>query len=206
MKKFLLAAVLALFPGFSQAQNCSTPPTCASLGFIYTAAQCGSLGTKCPFDTSKYFCEHPNRNAAVGNYFFEDSTVSTSSSANGKTAIGVVIKAPSSGNRGVVVHKHMYKSSYYEADNYCRALTVRGTVGRWRLPTDSELSTLLGNSTLRSKLSILGSTIKTGSGDWYWSCSNKSWNKIWLRRGTNVQEHTNKTDETGRNYLCVGEF
>ena len=206
MKTIFLAALLTLAAFPARAQNCSTPPTCASLGFIYTAAQCGSVGTKCPFDTSLYFCEHPNRNAAVGNYFFEDSTVSSSSYVNGKTAIGVVIKAPSSGNRGVVVHKNMYASSYYGADNYCRALTVRGIIGRWRLPTDSELSTLVGNSTLRSKLSTLGSTIKTGSDDWYWSCTNKDWSRIYVRRGTNVQEHTTKSDTTNRNYLCVGEF
>ena len=203
MKKFLLAAVLALFPGFSLAQNCSTPPTCASLGFIYTAAQCGSLGTKCPFDTSKYFCEHPNRNAAVGNYFFEDGTVSTSSSANGKTAIGVVIKAPSSDKRGVVAYISMFESSYFNADQACTSNNLRGPIGHWRLPTAYELSNMLDDKSLYNKLSALGITEKS---ECYWSGSSKDLDTVTIRTKTNHEDYLPKNSEKYCRISCVGEF
>ena len=80
----------------TSAQTCATPPTCESLGYIFTASQCtGRTVLKCPLDTSKIFCVSAAEAgettdcANVGDILYSDMTCSTAP-ISGKVAIGVV--------------------------------------------------------------------------------------------------------------------
>lgn len=59
--KYILAAGTAmLIPVTVAADTCSTLPSCASIGFTYSAADCGTLKKlKCPFGDA-YFCSGSN--------------------------------------------------------------------------------------------------------------------------------------------------
>ena len=61
----LFVSAFALFASTASAQtiNCGTLPSCDSLGYTDTVAQCPNKSIKCPFDTSKGTCLHE---AAVG--------------------------------------------------------------------------------------------------------------------------------------------
>lgn len=53
----IFSAATALMIHSSYAQDCSVPPTCGSLGFTMTAAQCGKAPMlKCPFDETAVYC------------------------------------------------------------------------------------------------------------------------------------------------------
>ena len=60
MKKLsLFVSAFALFASNSYADiNCATLPTCESLGYNDTVAQCPNKSIKCPFDTAKGTCLH----------------------------------------------------------------------------------------------------------------------------------------------------
>jgi hypothetical protein len=73
--------------------------------------------------------------------------------------------ADKSGNNCTFGNQSTY--SYYDSINYCDALNLGGSLN-WRLPTKSELSTLLKISTSPKIINILGSY--TQSND-YWSSS-----------------------------------
>ena len=82
----------------AQAQNCVVPPTCESLGYTKTAADCKDKDTlKCPLDTSKLFCVGEAetqekglcKSASVGTYLYEDFSCSDEIK-NDKTIIGVI--------------------------------------------------------------------------------------------------------------------
>lgn len=58
MKKLLLASVLGVMalPAYA-AVDCQTLPSCADLGYTYSASDCKGVSTvKCPFDKTKLFC------------------------------------------------------------------------------------------------------------------------------------------------------
>ncbi len=75
------------------AQNCTVPPSCESLGYVKTAADCEGLDTlKCPFDQSKLYCPQGGGNmsaAAPGAILYSDGTISDSVIAS-KTPVGIV--------------------------------------------------------------------------------------------------------------------
>lgn len=64
MKKYILTSLCSAFliSGAVQVQaadNCTVTPDCESLGYTKTASQCsGQASIKCPWNTSKVFCEN----------------------------------------------------------------------------------------------------------------------------------------------------
>lgn len=93
MKKFILTTAIILFPFAVWAQNCSTPPSCATLGFTKSAADCsGKTILKCPFDTNKVYCDDAaakDFEPEVGDVYYSDGTYDNRI-IKGKTPIGVV--------------------------------------------------------------------------------------------------------------------
>lgn len=80
----------------AKAQTCVQPPSCDSLGYTMTAAQCSSAAKflKCPHDQSKMFCLSQqeidgNTVGHVGDILYSDKTFSTEM-IKSKTPIGVV--------------------------------------------------------------------------------------------------------------------
>ena len=99
--KILLLAGTILCAGISaaNAQTCSTPPSCAALGYTKAKDDCkGIQSLQCPFDTSKYYCFSvaelpPEYNAqgeiAVGAILYSDGTIYKSLKP-GKEPIAIV--------------------------------------------------------------------------------------------------------------------
>ena len=92
-----LAAFSFITPTHVQAQTCVIPPTCESLGYTLTDAECkGRTVIKCPFDLSKVFCVsaaevgESGECLNVGDILYSDMTCS-SKPISGKIAIGVVV-------------------------------------------------------------------------------------------------------------------
>ena len=58
--KLTIGATLLLTTAFSgaevKAQTCAIPPTCDSLGYTMSEADCDGAVIKCPFDTTKVYC------------------------------------------------------------------------------------------------------------------------------------------------------
>lgn len=55
--KYTLTVTTLFCPSLIMAQTCTTPPSCDTLGYKQTAADCsGQQMLKCPFDNSKVFC------------------------------------------------------------------------------------------------------------------------------------------------------
>lgn len=103
MKKFILTTAIILFPFAVWAQNCSTPPSCATLGFTKSAADCsGKTILKCPFDTNKVYCDDAvsANKPRAGDIYYSDHTFSSNVIA-GKTPIGIV--AFVQGKNGLVI-------------------------------------------------------------------------------------------------------
>lgn len=106
MKKtyqYIFGASLALaafsFIPDTFAQTCATPPTCESLGYEFTTADCADRPSlKCPFDTSKIYCLTKKEASEagicmnVGDILYSDKTCSSPDNlVKGKTAIAVVV-------------------------------------------------------------------------------------------------------------------
>lgn len=93
---------------------------CAAEGYKYTAAQCGTqgydttksgsyyrqIGIPCPYSSSYYYCQYPNKNAQGGWYLCGDGTASSTTSGckNRGYVIGVVIQAPTYRRNGIMVY------------------------------------------------------------------------------------------------------
>lgn len=86
----LIIAFSLLFSLNAKAQNCSTPPTCESLGYTKNEADCPSSALKCPFDQSKLFCTPLY--AAVGDILYSDMSTSPALLTSRKP-VGIVISS-----------------------------------------------------------------------------------------------------------------
>ncbi|MFR3314038.1 MAG: hypothetical protein ACLTT2_07440 [Alphaproteobacteria bacterium] len=97
MRKELIASLSMLgslaASGAAAAQTCATPPSCETLGFTKSEADCDGLeALKCPFDQSKLYCPQGGGNmsaAAPGAILYSDGTISDSVIAS-KTPVGIV--------------------------------------------------------------------------------------------------------------------
>ena len=97
MRKELLASLSMIgslaAAGAAAAQTCATPPSCETLGFTKSEADCDGLeALKCPFDQSKLYCPQGGGNmsaAAPGAILYSDGTISDSVIAS-KTPVGIV--------------------------------------------------------------------------------------------------------------------
>ena len=126
MRKELLASLSMIgslaAAGAAAAQTCATPPSCETLGFTKSEADCDGLeALKCPFDQSKLYCPQGGGNmsaAAPGAILYSDGTISDSRIA-GKTPIGVV--AYVNGNKGfaVALEERNYPWGGYRYDVSC---------------------------------------------------------------------------------------
>lgn len=71
MNKYILTSLCAAFligsSSMVKAASCVSSPSCESLGYIMTASECsGVAAIKCPWDTSKVFCDKDPCDDIVG--------------------------------------------------------------------------------------------------------------------------------------------
>ncbi len=121
------------------AQTCVPPPSCDTLGFTKTAADCaGKTILKCPFDKTKVYCpgvEEQTKMYALGDTYFADGV-----------AVGKVIKldcpkTETTCSHGVVATVGTRSGTFTEAGLGCASIVAGGL--NWFLPT-SEYVTLIG--------------------------------------------------------------
>lgn len=93
MKKYIMGILMFIMPSVVYGQNCATPPSCETLGYTKTAADCsGKTILKCPFDNNKVYCDDSGGSAyepKVGDIYYADGTYDDHI-VKGKKAIGVV--------------------------------------------------------------------------------------------------------------------
>ena len=92
MKKYIMGILMFIMPSVVYGQNCATPPSCETLGYTKTAADCsGKTILKCPFDNNKVYCDDAAGTARpkAGDIYYSDGSFSSDVIA-GKTPIGVV--------------------------------------------------------------------------------------------------------------------
>lgn len=102
-------ACVSQLPGLTSSGSITIADACKAAGYPYIPAQCGKMGTRqigipCPYSSNYYYCDYPNKNARLGWYLCADGTASpTPTECGGRTyVVGVVIKTPTSGRKGVV--------------------------------------------------------------------------------------------------------
>lgn len=93
MKKEIASiCVLSCISYSANAATCTTPPSCSSLGYTQTAADCeGKNAIRCPMDNSALFCGNANDGTqpSPAKILYADHTVSSTYYPN-KKAIGIV--------------------------------------------------------------------------------------------------------------------
>lgn len=111
------------------AQTCVPPPSCDTLGFTKTAADCaGKTILKCPFDTTKVYCpgvEEQTKMYALGDTYYADGV-----------AIGKVIKLDCATgdtcSHGIVSTVGTRIGTFLEASQGCSSMTAGGL--SWYMP------------------------------------------------------------------------
>lgn len=110
---------------------CTTPPTCAELGYTKSAADCsGHTFLKCPFDQSVGYCDNGAGSGVLKTYNVGDSYI-----ANG-VAIGIVVSVDSSRQHGTLVVK-AGEGQKSEANSNCMAKSTGGLT--WSLAKGSDI-------------------------------------------------------------------
>lgn len=160
----------------TSAQTCATPPTCESLGYTLTAADCeGRTILKCPLDTSKIFCVSATeagetgecRNA--GDILYSDMTCSAAP-ISGKIAIGVV----ASPTRGMAIALEEGMANWSSGDYF----DIPGLTNNDKAPSadfsgKSNTKTIVdycksaNKSCPAAEFSYTYRTVGTETGDWY---------------------------------------
>lgn len=203
MKKLILPLIILAATPALAAINCATLPTCSSLGYTQTVAQCNAKGLsylKCPFDTTAVFCEQKNISVAAGYILYSDGTFSSYSSVDSsKTPVGVVIRT-TSGFIDVVGTKE-YNKNWYAAYNDCLEYGDynSGASGfSWFLPYDPwDFITTSSFTSINTALSKIGGT-EVSKSKRYWSSKNADMNsptpdKAWAYLGNGGSAYA-KTD------------
>lgn len=91
-KEFVFICVLSCISYSANAATCTTPPSCASLGYTQTADDCeGKNAIKCPMDSSALFCGDVNdgTKSSPAKILYADHTVSSTYYPD-KKALGIV--------------------------------------------------------------------------------------------------------------------
>ena len=119
------------------AQTCVTPPTCESLGYNKTTADCeGKTILKCPFDTSQVYCPGNGEEGQGGSYALGDTYY-----ANG-SPVGKVIKLDCSEgttcSHGIVSTTGIRSGTYTQAHQSCAAMSTGGLT--WYLASKTQIS------------------------------------------------------------------
>ena len=129
------------------AQTCVPSPSCDTLGFTKTAADCaGKTILKCPFDTSKVYC--PGAEEQGDSPFVSTWEVGASVMYNGKE-VGLILE-----DRGasVIVHDQGYRGSF----DYLRQLRSqcegKGSIlgYQWVLPNEMTVKELISRIDISS--------------------------------------------------------
>ena len=144
----LSGSIYSLCIGCVQALTCTATPSCDSMGYKQTAADCPSGGIKCPFDESKMFCL---KNVASYNFnlktpvnlydiVYDDGSVSATHDKTKTVApVGIVyyLEPGMNGTKGLIMSvEQPYIMTWANAIKYCQQYNTRGTVaGDWRMPT-----------------------------------------------------------------------
>ena len=147
--------LLACFPSFAQAEQCTPTPDCKSLG--YTETSCPDGGVKCPWNTSLMYCckkcEDKPQTGLIGDFFYCEGQI-VGIRVPGQSFAIAMNDAPS-------IMDWNDANSYSTGYHFCR--TSYG-----RLPTDDELLAIYNNITyLQEQLQKNGGQQFTN--DDYWS-------------------------------------
>lgn len=161
---------LILTIGTLHAAECTQAPDCANLGYTKTASDCSGMASiKCPFDTSKVFCDEKTAKACdkIGDIAYSDGTcvVKLSKLDPLRQAIGVVVNVSP---LTVISFDENSSINWNDAKSYCDNYSAHGLTD-WRVPDSSELTIIYSNTTnlnnVQGSLYQLGKTIFTGK---YW--------------------------------------
>ncbi len=144
-KQSLLTSLILLTSTQVQADiSCTASPDCASLGYSQTAAECnGKRAIKCPFDSTKMFCQKTPviEGCTIGSYLYTDKSCSATLDTT-RTVVGIVFdpvkKLAVISNSGKIsepvnssiVNWHRTFSSDIEYCSPATALTNCGTDGK----------------------------------------------------------------------------
>ena len=208
-------------PGYTTAKA-----ACEAEGYKYTAAQCGKqgwdstkgsgftrqIGIPCPYSSSYYYCQYPNKNAQAGWYLCSDGTASSTTTGCGSRnyVIGVVIQAPTYRRNGIMVYTAngaVYASGVDQWD-ICGERGVVGDSGATFLPgikgslrTVAEKERNLITNTYWSKINS-ELAYNGASGTPIWS------NVCWVSNGADYcKSSAGDRRSSDRGYtLCVADF
>lgn len=117
----------------ANAQTCKVPPTCESMGFNKSAADCGELPTlKCPFDDSKLFCTaytdaNGKKVAEIGDIVYTDAI--SAEPISGRVPVGIVYD----------LSGKMMSIAEYKNSSSCAAHAADGVNG-WTLASIEDMS------------------------------------------------------------------
>ena len=160
----------------SYAIDCTPTPDCVTLGYTKTASDCSGVASiKCPFDTSKVFCDEKTAKACdkIGDIAYSDGTcvVKLSKLDPLRQAIGVVVNVSPLTVISFDENHSINSINWYDAESYCDNYSAHGLTD-WRLPTSSELTIIYSNTTnlnnVQGSLNQLGKPVFTGK---YWDSS-----------------------------------
>ena len=116
-----LAAFSFITPSHVLAQTCITPPTCESLGYTMTEADCeGYNFLKCPFDTSFGYCSSDSGGSSekcntpsIGDYLYSDMSCSATLDKS-KTVIGIIFDDENRLAIALDTERRMWSNGYFD--------------------------------------------------------------------------------------------
>lgn len=163
IKSFFATTIIA-YSGIANAQTCTVAPTCETLGYNQTVAECKGVETvKCPFDTTKVFCGTVPPIYSVGDRYDPEYDIAETTDSPANTYISGIYGYQNP-CYAIVVMNYSYsdtsKHTYAFAEARCKSSTKYGL--DWRLPTSSGLGVC-------GVLSSVSSSIGFGSTNWFWS-------------------------------------
>lgn len=122
------------------AQTCVPPPSCDTLGFTKTVADCtGKTILKCPFDTGKVYC--PGAEELGDNPFVSTWKVGSSVVYNGKE-VGTILE--DKGASVVIYDQGLYDPEWTKSGSFDYCRTKVGVAGyQWKLTTVDEIEKLV---------------------------------------------------------------
>lgn len=139
MKKLFFTSVstiaILLMSKTTFAQTCSTPPSCATLGYTKSSSDCsGQPMLKCPLDTTKVFCASSSTTSTTPTT--PTTTYSVGDIAPGGGTVAVVNASGTGGTRVVAAGD----GTLDELKSYCATLSGSGVI--WQIASPSTLEAM----------------------------------------------------------------
>ena len=174
---FAFAAFSFVNPTPANAQSCAVAPTCESLGYTLTEADCeGHNFLKCPFDTSVGYCDSGSgssikcENPSLGNFLYSDMSCSSSLYAD-KTVIGIIISPEYRIAVALDSEEKKWSEEYFDIPDLKNEIYASGPTGGW----DGKTSTKIiidycqanGKSCPAAEYAYNYTTEGTKAGDWF---------------------------------------